>query len=98
MRRTTGSCSARLRALPFRGPFDDERRAGDAVGGALPGCTSILSGRPAKPLAAAEAMRRASALNDISIIVFEAGTFATSELPSTDHSAASSMDTSIGCW
>src|SRR6202521_4682479 len=95
MRCTTGSCSARLRALPLN--FDEDRRAADAACGAPPGSTNILIGLLARPLAAALAMRRASLVNDISIIVLEAATFAISAFPFRLHSAFSNREMSI-CW
>src|ERR1700722_19771689 len=104
MRRTTGSCSARLRALPLppallgalplpEPPFVplDAPACGDP-----PGRTCTLMGRPAAPLAAAVAMRRASFVNDISSIVLVAATFAVREFPSKLQFAASSRDTSMG--
>ena len=58
------------------------RARGCAACAVPPGSTCTLIGLPARPLAAALAMRRASAVNDISIIVLDAATFATSEFPS----------------
>ena len=82
----------RFRSMRFRSM---ERRGAGAACGAPPGSTCILIGLPARPLAAALAMRRASAVNDISIIVLEAATFAVSAFPSSLHSAFSNMETSI---
>ncbi|SPE30073.1 hypothetical protein SBA2_480011 [Acidobacteriia bacterium SbA2] len=97
MRCTIGSCSARLRALPLDAlPFDEERRAAGIACGAPSGSTSILIGLPARPLAAALAIRRTSAVNDISIIVLEAAAFAISAFPSRLHSAFSNRERSMG--
>src|ERR1700675_3474054 len=104
MRRTTGSCSARLRALPLLAaplaplPFPERPFVSrdDAVSATPPGSTCTLMGRPAAPLAAAVAMRRASDVNDISSIVLEAATLAVRELPSNVQFAVSSREASMG--
>src|SRR3954471_5077423 len=92
MLRTIGSCSARLRALPL----DAAGFIGDAAWTVPPGNTCTLIGRAAAPLAAADAIRRASAVNDISTIMLDNATRAIRELPSSFHSAVSSVETNMG--
>src|ERR1700694_720344 len=80
---------------PLNFSFDDAARGAGGPCGAHPGSTSILIGLPARPLAAAVAMRRASLVNDISIIVPDAAIFAISAFPFRLHSAFSNRETSI---